>query len=264
MRKKVIYSIGILVLGFFVYSIIQASLSFRDQKSSLQLIAESKLKGTIARGFYVIDVQTKLPVASSSVTIVLDEDDDFNADKRIIVATKLTDVNGWVMFDGLKPNTSIVQATEKNKSNHYTISAETPFSCPRRLGSITMLLSEQGLYDSENIEVSAIDKNASCGKVTFIYPTYGFEFDYPLDWQLRSGFVQSTQSKTLTLSPRGIDAQVITIGGWMSCSDGHVRDQLCFDISNSIKDAPIIFTYSKNKSDVDVFRSIVTSIRKIK
>lgn len=99
---------------------------------------------------------------------------------------------------------------------------------------------------------------------TYKNEKYGYEFDYPLDWQVKSGFVQATQSETLTLSPRGIDAQIITFGGWASCSDDHIKTLVCIDISDKIKNAPIVFTSAENDNYVDVFRDVVASIRMIK
>lgn len=172
------------MLVFLVYSIVQATLSFSDQKSSPRLIMESKIKGTIARGFYVIDAQTKLPVASSSVSVMLVGDDDIDRRKAFVVSTKLSDENGWVMFDGLEPNVSIAKATEKKQSNHYIVIADAPFECQHHYGSITMSLSEPGLYDSENIEVSPGGEEAGCKIEIFVNQKYGFEFQYPENYKI--------------------------------------------------------------------------------
>jgi len=158
MRKKIIYTIGILILVFVGWSLYTASISFKTEKSSMQLMAEDAMFRKISGGFYIIDAITEQPIPHANVIIKLSDDEDTKGSTVQTVFTKVADEHGWMSFSNLNPNISITQATDKVKSNHYLIIADNGSGMPKKVGGCIMNLSEPGHYDSWSIKIQENNK----------------------------------------------------------------------------------------------------------
>ena len=183
MRKKIIYSVGILILVFLGWSIYTASTD--TEKSSTQLMAEDALFKKVSGGFYITDLNTKSPVAYSNVTIKLVDDEDTVGNSGKVVFSKIANKDGWVSFSGLEPNMALYKSLERvksndsdldpnvplyklsdeAKSNHYVVLADNGSSTPRKVGGCIMGLSEPGHYDSWSIKIeenNGLDNLKTC------------------------------------------------------------------------------------------------------
>lgn len=158
MRKKIIYSIGILILVVWGWSMYTASVSFNNEKSSIQLMTEDTLFGKVSGGFYIKDLVTNAPVPYANITIKLIDDEDISGNSVRIVFSEIANKNGWISFSNLEPNIPLYKSSERIKSNYYVVIADNESNTPKKLGGCIMVLSEPGHYDSWSIKIEENNK----------------------------------------------------------------------------------------------------------
>ncbi len=158
LRRRILYTIGILILIFIAYSSV---LAWMNPELSTEKISEiDKATETASMGFYAIDAITKQPIKGIRMSIFLQSNDDTREEKMKLVDIKYTDEWGYVLFMGLQPTATT--SMDEGQNNSYVVLANDEIgqkscddickkydmSAARNVGFVS-----PGHYDSANIEL---------------------------------------------------------------------------------------------------------------